>query len=339
MLFGNLANKIAVVWVGLLVMLIIMVLPLTGLDGRYINLLSLVAIWGLAIVGMDLLLGFTGLLSLGQGGFMAIGAYTTAILTVRHGINPLTALLITLVITTIAAVFIGKAVLRLKGYHLAISTLAFSVVVEQLLINMRDFTGGPSGLAGVPDFSVGGIVINSGVPLYYLVFLLLFAVIILLKNLTNCRVGRAWRARAGDELAASTLGVDTDNYKLLSFTISACLAALSGSFYAHYMHFIAPEMVGMTASFNLVVMTKLGGYGTLWGPVVGVLVLILLPDFFAFLQEYQLILNGLILLATMVFFQSGLAGLLMFLYQWLAKRKLCLWIGGKNKNEPSNLIS
>lgn len=319
---------------------ILLALPLIGLSGHYVSLLTLSAILALAVLGIDLLMGYTGLLSLGQAGFMAIGAYTSAILTVRYGIEPLLALLAAQVITLIMAVFIGKAVLRLKGYHLAIATLAFSVIMEQLLVNLRDLTGGPSGLAGVPSLSAGGISISGGLPLYYLSLIMVILVVFLLKNLTNCRVGRAWQAIAGDELAAATLSINTDNFKLLAFVISACLAAFSGSLYAHYMHFIAPEMVGMQASLNLVVMNALGGAGTLWGPLLGVVLLTFLPDFIAYLQNFQLIINGLVLLVTMVFFPGGLAGLLTNLYSMTVKRlKRRRLNGGGVENEASSPVN
>lgn len=307
------------VWGSLVVVLILVALPGLGLPKHYLNLITLSAIIGLAVLGLDILMGYTGLLSLGQAGFMAIGAYTTAILTVRYGLAPLSALLVAQIVTFLTSIFIGKAVLRLRGYHLAIATLAFCVIMEQLLVNLRNLTGGPSGLAGIPNFSLGGWVIGPGFPLYYLSMGLVIIFFILLKNLMNCRVGRAWKARSGDELAASMLGIDLDKYKLMAFTFSACLATLSGSLYAHYMHFISPEMVGMQTSFNLVVMTALGGSGTLWGPLLGVGVLTFLPDVISFLKDFQLIINGVILLLAMVFFPGGLAGLLSVPYYLLMR--------------------
>lgn len=342
MLFQTKEGKLPLPWKLWLVFGILMALPLVGLSEHYIGLLTLSAILSLAVLGIDLLMGFTGLLSLGQAGFMAMGAYTTAILTVRYEIEPLLALLAAQIFTLVIAVFIGKAVLRLKGYHLAIATLAFSVIMEQLLVNLRDFTGGPSGLAGVPPLSIGGISAGSVLSLYYLSLVLVFLGLLVLRNLTNCRPGRAWKAIAGDELAAATLSIDTDFYKLLAFVISACFAAFSGSLYAHYMQFISPEMVGMQTSLNLVVMTALGGAGSLWGPLLGVVLLTFLPDFIAFLQNFQLIINGLVLLLTMVFFPKGLAGMLSNLYTMLLKRLAGtknLSNGGGVENEASSPVN
>lgn len=307
-------------WGGRLIIAILAILPLAGLSNHYLNLLTLSAIIGLAVLGMDLLMGFTGLLSLGQAGFMVIGAYTTAILTVRHGISPLLCVIIAQVITIAASLLIGKAVLRLRGYHLAIATLAFGIIMEQLMVNLRDLSGGPSGLAGIPSFSIGGFSIGNGKPLYYFSFALVIVFIILLKNLKNCRVGRAWQALAGDELAASMLGVNTSRYKLMAFTASACLAALSGSLYAHFMRFLAPEMVGMMTSLNLVVMTALGGPGSLWGPVLGGGVLTFLPEAIASLKDFQLIINGLVLLLAMFYFPGGLSSLLSKSYHLLIRQ-------------------
>ncbi|MFZ3101592.1 MAG: branched-chain amino acid ABC transporter permease [Desulfitobacteriaceae bacterium] len=312
-------NKMSAL-VGLMVFAVLMVLPLVGLPKNIISLLTLSAIIGVVVLGMDILMGFAGLLSLGQAGFMAIGAYTSAILTVKHGFAPLTAMLLAQCLAVVVSIVIGKAVIRLKGYHLAIATMAFSVIVEQLLVNLLELTGGPSGFAGVPSLSVGGISVD-GLPLYYLCVVVVLVVLLMLKNLTNCRVGRAWRAMAGDELAASCLGVNTDRYKLLAFAISASLAALSGSLYVHFMHFISPEMVGMQTSFNLVVMMSLGGAGTLIGPLLGATLLTFLPDLISFMKDFQLMINGLVLLVTMVFFPGGLFSLLTIPYRALGHWK------------------
>lgn len=318
---NSLINKKISLVVGLLIVSALFLLPLTGISDHYIKLLTLAAIVALAVVSLDVLMGYVGLLSLGQAGFMAIGAYTSAILTVVHGFNPFVALLIAQVITVVLSIFIGKAVIRLKGYHLAVATMAFSVIVEQLLVNLRDLTGGPSGLAGVPSFSIGSLTIKGGLPLYYFCIAIVVIVLILLKNLMNGRVGRAWHATAGDDLAASCLGVNTNRYKLLAFGISSSVAALSGTLYVHYMHFISPEMVGMQTSFNLVVMMSLGGAGTLVGPILGATILTFLPDVITIFKDYELIINGLVLLLTMVFFPGGLLSLLTLPYHAYINRK------------------
>lgn len=311
------SNRLASWFAIAIVILFLSVLPL-GLSKQYINLLTLSGIFAVAVLGMELLMGFTGLLSLGQAGFMAIGAYTTAILTVDYNMSPLIALLLAQLLTLVFALIIGKAVLRLRGYHLALATLAFSIIMQQLLTNLRELTGGPSGLAGVPALALGNLTLAKGLPFYYLIMVIVALIYFLLRNLLNCRVGRAWVAVAGDELAAATLGINTSRYKLVAFIISASLAALSGSFYAHYMQFIAPEMVGMSASINLVIMSALGGPGTLWGPLLGTLLLTMLPNFIAFAQNYQLLLFGVIFLVTIVFFPGGLAGLTKMVYRKLA---------------------
>lgn len=315
------SNRLASWLIPAIVVLVMLVLPLLGLSKQYINLFTLSGILALAVLGMELLMGFAGLLSLGQGGFMAIGAYTSAILTVNYNISPLLALILAQVVTLVFALLIGKAVLRLRGYHLALATLAFSIIMQQLLTNLRDLTGGPSGLAGIPALALGNLNLTKGLPFYYLIMVVVGLVYLLLRNLLNCRVGRAWVAVAGDELAAATLGVNTSNYRLVAFIFSAALAALSGSFYAHYMQFIAPEMVGMQSSINLVIMTALGGPGTLWGPLLGTLLLTMLPNFIAFAQNYQLLLFGVIFLVTIVFFPGGLAGLTKLGYRKLANIK------------------
>lgn len=335
-------NVLEGAWWGWLAIIALLLIPYLGVSKHFLNLLTLTAILGIAVLGMDLLMGFTGLLSLGQAGFMAIGAYTSGILAVKFELSPLYGLLVAQVLTVVISLMIGKAVLKLKGYHLAIATLAFSVIMEQLLINSRDLTGGPSGLAGIPFFAVGGLTVSTGVPLYYLTIGLVLVIIFLLKNLTSVRVGRAWLAISGDETAAAMLGVNTSSYKLLAFVLAACLAALSGSLYVHYMRFISPDMVGMQASINITVMTALGGPGTLWGPLLGVGLLTFLPDFVSFTQQFQLIINGLVLFVTIVFFPKGISGLLVYVYHWSVKRIFRLKTyseGGQIGNEARHSVN
>ena len=175
--------------------------------------------------------------------------------------------------------------------------------------------------------------------MYYFIVILLLVLVILLRNLVSVRIGRAWLAISGDELAASMLGVNTSNYKLLAFVIAACLGALSGSLYVHFMRFISPDMVGMQASINITVMTALGGAGTLWGPLLGVTLMTFLPDFVSFTQQFQLIINGLVLFVTIVFFPKGISGLLMYFHRLLIKVIPGNLTKGEMGNGPGHAIN
>lgn len=300
----------------IIVALALAALPLI-LPGSYlIGISVLVAIFSLAAIGVDLLFGYAGQLSLGQAAFMGLGAYTTAILTVRGGLPPLAATGVGVVISVILAGLIGRPVLKLRGYYLVLASLALGLIFEILLVGWRDFTGGPSGFSGVPSFSAG-ITFGSDIEYHYLVWSLVLATLWTMNNLSVSRTGRALKALAADDVAAGVLGMDVPALKLKVFMISAALASVSGSLYAHYMQFVSPEMVGLQTSFALVTMVALGGAGQLWGSVVGVALLKLLPEVIGWLRDYQLIIHGLILMVLMVRMPAGIIGAVR---KWISQR-------------------
>lgn len=288
--------------------LLLALLPIL-LQGHYLMGISvLVGIFSLATLGLDLLFGYTGQLSLGQAAFMGIGAYTTGILTVKLGLSPLLALVTGGVLAGAFALLVGGPVLKLRGYYLVLVTLAGGQVCEMVLVGWRNLTGGPSGLAGVPQFQLGGFTFSSDIHYHYFVWALVLLVLVGLQHLVSGRVGRALKAIAADDVAAGVLGVDVAAFKLKVFVVSAVLAGIAGSLYAHYMQFISPDMVGIQTSFSLVIMLVLGGVGRLWGVLVGVTLLKVLPQVIGWMQDYQLIIHGLLLMVVMVCMPQGIMG-------------------------------
>ncbi len=292
---------------GLLAALLFLALPLLPVYRHTISLLVVTGIFGIAALGLDLLKGYTGMLSLGQGAFMGIGAYSTAILTAGHGWEPLAALAVGLALTLVLAWVIGVAVTRLSEYNLALATLALSIIFENIFLSARSLTAGGAGITGIAPFGVGSLQTTTTNQYFYLVWLLLGLIGWLGYNLTRSRVGRALQAVCHDPLVADMSGVDPARVRLQMFMISAALAALAGSLYAHYTQFISPGMVGFETSVTLLTMVILGGEGTLVGPVVGALVLKFLPEYIAWLRDYQVVLYGLVLLYLMVYLPTGLA--------------------------------
>jgi len=288
--------------------LIVAVLPLliggTGLTGS----LVITGILFIAVLGLDLLMGFAGQVSLGHAGFMAVGGYTAAILATRHGFAPLAATGAGIVLSLAVALVLSLVTARLRGLYLALATLAFGLLVDSLTVGLTGVTGGPSGLVGIPSFSVGGYTFASPISNYYLVWGVAITLVVLLANLTRSGYGRALRATRADQTAARALGIQVPRYKGSVFLLSAALASLAGSLYAFYFHFLSPEMVGTSRSFEMITMLVLGGEGTLVGPLIGVALLTLLPAAFQPLAVYKTLAEGILLVVIMLYLPSGIFG-------------------------------
>ncbi len=294
---------------GLVIFAVVLAATPLVLQGHYLLGVSvLVGIFALATLGLDLLFGYSGQLSLGQAAFMGVGAYTSGLLTTRFHLPPLVAIVAGCVLAAALALAVGRPVLRLRGYYLVLATLTGGLIFEMLLVGWRDLTGGPSGLAGVPPFSLGGLVFTSDVHYHYLVWTLVLVAFVGLRFLTGGRIGRALRAVATDDVAASVFSIDVAKLKVQAFVISAILAAVAGSLFAHYTRFMSPDMVGMQTSFALVTMVALGGMGHLWGAILGTFLLKLLPELIGWMRDYQLIIHGLILMSLMIGMPRGIAG-------------------------------
>jgi branched-chain amino acid transport system permease protein len=262
----------------------------------------------IAVVGLDLLMGFGGLVSLGQAGFMAIGGYTAGILSVRYGAPPMVGLLAGLVPSLLCALGLCMATMRLRGIYLAIATLSFSLLVDQLTTGLEEITAGPSGLVGIPSFSAFGFEFNTPLRSYYLVVGVLIATLAILAIALKSGFGRALMAIRADPLAAAALGIQVRRYRIAAFCIAAVLGSISGSLYAHFFQFLSPDMVGVPVSLQMLAMLVIGGEGTLFGPLIGVFLITLLPIFFEALQEYKTLGTGLLLILVTLYLPNGIFG-------------------------------
>jgi branched-chain amino acid transport system permease protein len=261
----------------------------------------------LTIIGLDLLTGIAGQVSLGQVAFMAVGGYVYGILTVRHGVAPLVALLVGIVGSALVAAVLGAVSTRLRGLYLAIVTLAFGILVESVA-NGLDVTGGPSGLVGVPVFSVGGFSFDTDARFYYLIWGLVGLALLLVANLVRSGRGRILRAMNGDDVGARSLGLRTPRAKATVFIMSACLASVAGSLYASYFRYLSPDMVGSQKSLEVITMLVIGGMGTLVGPLVGVALLTWLPVVSQSFANYAPLATGVLLVLFLRYLPGGLYG-------------------------------
>ncbi len=285
---------------------VVALLPLVVKGGYYLLVLNIIAINGLVVLGLNLLIGFAGQISLGHAAFFGMGAYLSAILTATYNIPPWPTLVLVMVITASAAYCIGVPTLRLEGHYLVMATLGFNIIIYILMVQMEDWTGGPSGFSGIPALQFGHFVIQSDFDFYYLIWSVLLAIFMLSLNLVDSRVGRALRAIHENELIASSMGVNTERYKVLIFATSAAYASLAGSLYAHYLSFISPKTFDIFYSIEIVTMVVVGGIGNLWGGLLGAAVLTALPEVLHAMRDYALLLYGAILMAVLVFFPEGL---------------------------------
>ncbi|MEA2009001.1 MAG: branched-chain amino acid ABC transporter permease [Chloroflexota bacterium] len=263
----------------------------------YIGILVLICINLIAVLGLSLMTGFTGLFNFGQAGFLAIGAYVATIFTTRYEAPFLLALLAGMLVSALSSFLIGYPTLRLKGDYFAIATLGFAEVVRLLVENLEKLTGGSRGIPRIPLYTTLPIaLIATAISLW------------LVANYVRSRHGRNCVAVREDELAAESIGIDSFRYKQISFAINAALAGLSGGLLAHYIGFIQPSMFGIIKSTELIVMVIFGGMHSITGAVFAATVLTSLPELLRAAQAWRLVAYGALVVVIMVVRPEGLMG-------------------------------
>jgi len=274
----------------------------------FLNIAVFAGINALLAISLNLLLGFAGQVSLGHAAFYGLGAYGVGVLSTHYSWPVWLCLPVALLGTGVIAYLIGLPTMRLKGHYLALATLGFGIIVKVIFDVTPSLTGGPSGLIGIPNLTVGRLVISGDRNFALLVWLSILIVQGGIGNLRASRLGRALYAIQENETAASALGIDTGREKRAVFVASAMLAAFAGCIYAYYMSVISPESFGFGFSVQVLTMTVLGGLGSLWGPVLGALLLTVLPEVFRRSEDYQTIIYGLLLILAVMFLPQGLTG-------------------------------
>ncbi len=299
-------------WIQLAVLAaLIIVLPFFFPSSYYYRVGALIFVNALAVVGMVILIGYAGQISLGHAGFAGIGAYACALAPEYLGLHPGLALILGAVTSGVLALLIGRPILRLKGYYLGVATLGFGILVSMVLTNERALTGGPDGMS-VADPGLRGMLRDLGWrlsvgELWYgvsAIALLIGAWVAL--NLFDSPTGRAMRALHGSEVAASTVGVDVARQKLRAFVISALYASVSGSLLALQNGFITPDVAGFMHSIEMVTMAVLGGVGSVLGGTLGAAILTTLPQVLTIFAEYEQLVLGAVMILVMIFLPQGL---------------------------------
>ncbi len=277
---------------------------------HYVDVMIFAGIFTLVSIGLSLLMGYAGQISLGNAAFFGIGAYTSGILTTKFNFNPLAAACAGMVLSGLVAWFIGRPALRLRGHYLAMATLGFGVIVNIVLGEEVAWTGGPSGLTGIPSLRIAGFKISSEIAWYYLVWGIVFCAMIFCLHILHSRVGRALRAIREEEKAAESMGVPTARYKVRVFILGAVLAAIAGSLYAHYVTCINPGSFNLMWSIRFMLMVMVGGMHSLWGALVGtVLMTFVGNEWLQMFAEFEILAYGSILLAVALFLPGGIVSL------------------------------
>ncbi len=285
--------------------LAIFLLPLFVDSEYYFIVLNVIGLNTIVVVGLNLLIGFSGQISLGHAAFYGLGSYFSGILTVNYGFPLWLAMVAGMLATGAVAYLIGAPSLKLRGHYLVMATLGFSIIINILMGELDAFTGGHDGLIGIPHLSLAGFEFDTDLRNFYLIWCFVLATMLLTRNLLDSSVGRALRAIHGSEVAASSLGVDTARYKVKVFVLSAMYASVAGSLYAHYITFISPSSYSFYYSIQVVTMVIVGGLGSLWGSLFGAALLTFISEALHVAREYHVIAYGVFLCLILVFLPEG----------------------------------
>jgi branched-chain amino acid transport system permease protein len=293
---------------GWLALLAAALLPLVA-GGYWLYLLTLAGAYGVVALGLNLLTGLSGQISLGHAGFFAIGAYGASIASSRFGVPYPLAALIAVAVGWLTGLIVGFPAVRLRGLYLAIATMAFGIGVERAIYFFRGITGGPYGLSIDPPVMLG-YAFDTPRKLYYLVLAVVVVSIFYVANLVQTRPGRMLVAMRDSEVAARSSGINVPRLKVLAFATSAALAALGGVLYAPIINFISVDHFTLWLSITFVSMIVVGGLGSIAGSFLGALFVVFVPELLRGLGAYHQIVYGLAMILVFVFWPTGLAGIL-----------------------------
>ena len=284
---------------------VLLVLPLLLPNSFYLDLAIRMAINAVIVLGLNLLIGFAGQISLGHAGFIGIGAYASAARPAQLGLHPMLALITGAVAAGALAAVLARPIFRLKGQYLAMATLGLGIIINVVVRNEAAWTGGPDGMP-VPPISFGGFEISGDKHWYAIVASLLCVSIWASINLIDSPFGRALRALHGSEVASKVVGVNVERYKITVFVMSAMFASIMGSITALYIGFVTPNIADFFHSIELVTMVVIGGMGSIYGSVIGAVLLTALPQALATFEGWETVVFGGILMLSMIFMPKGL---------------------------------
>lgn len=302
-------------WYPALVAVVILMAPFIMTSYYSIRLLTTAGIYLIVVMGLNILLGYTGLVSIGQAGIYGISAYMAGLLIRDVGISFWLALLICITFGAILGLFIGVITLKLESAYLAIVTLGLALMIQSILQNWRSLTGGFEGFLKIPKPVLFGFTIKSSSAVLFLVLLLDVLIFFMLRNLLKSKYGRNLKAVRDNSIASSMMGIDVVRTRLMAFTISSVLAALAGCIYAGVYGALFPDYFSMDLSVLFLCIVVLGGMGTIIGPIVGTILVLYGKEFLGALGQGQMLMYGLVIVAICVIQPGGLMELFSSLWQ------------------------
>ncbi len=291
----------------LLMSVVVMALPFYGHD-YLIDIAVLSGIYIILAQGLNIVVGFTGLLNLGFVAFYAIGAYSYALLNTKLGMGFWASLPLSVMLVTLSGFILAIPALRLRGDYLAIVTLGFGEIVRLVLNNWDSLTKGPNGIGGIETPHLFGMHISRLSHFYYFIIIFVLLAVFIIRRVSVSRIGRAWIAIREDEIASSSIGINTTAYKLYSFAFGAFWAGLAGVLFAAKMQFVSPESFTFMESVLILCMVILGGLGSIPGVILGAIILVMLPEMLREVQLYRMLALGSGLVMLMIFRPQGLMG-------------------------------
>ena len=277
--------------------------------GYFVTVMSFAMIYAVFVIGLNVFMGFAGQVSFGHNAFAALSGYASAILTANYYWEPIPAFAVGLALALAVALVVGWPTLRLKGHYLAMATLAIGLIVYEIAIQWQSLTQGYMGISGIAPLGTAGFEIVSDRGKLFVLAVIVALSALAAARLRSSRFGRALAAIAGSEDAARALGIDVARYKLAAFMVSAAYAALAGSLFVHVVEFVSPEVFGLNMVVLAFTMLYVGGIGTLGGPILGAVIVSLLPELFRSLKDYQDLFYGAGLILLLIYAPKGLSAL------------------------------
>lgn len=285
---------------------VLLALPAVVTSDYDVHIFVMVGIFSLLVIGFNLIFGYLGQLSLGHTAYFAIGAYTSALVTLKWGVSFWIGLPLAGVMSGIFGFVIGAIALRWRSHFFVIATICFWGIIHLIILNWVSLTNGPVGIGSIPAPTIGWITFSTKVHFYYLLLAFVCLGVWFTQKLIHSPVGRAFLAVRENEPLAESVGISAYRFAMLAFVSATVMAGMAGSFYAHYVSYISPEIDEFSEMISILVMVALGGKGTIFGPLLGALIFTFLPEYLRFAKEFRLPIFGLILILGIVFLPRGI---------------------------------
>ena len=289
----------------LIALMCLLIVPFSG--SEYLtNLLIVVMLHALPAIGVSLLMGYTGQISLGHAAFYGLGAYGAAAFSVHMGVNPWISIVFAVILVGVMSSYLGWVIFRLRGHYLAVATLGFGFIVNIAFVELRDWTGGPNGLSGIPPLEIFDLSFHTDQTFFYIAWVATILTVVMAQNLVNAPVGLVMRGIAESERAVSSLGNDVTGLKRKILVISAVVSAVSGGLYAHYIGYISPQPFAIDFSIKLVVIIAIGGFRSIPGVLFATLFVTVITEPLQELGYYDVVVYGLFLTVIIAYMPQGL---------------------------------